>query len=64
MPHTKTEHTELYEIAEHAQNERHDIFWQPRVIAKETDQTKRKIKEAPQINRIGRQKNNEPRLRT
>ena len=53
--HTKTGHTELSAIAEHGHNEGH-IFWQPRVIVKETDTTKRKIKEALQIHRIGRQK--------
>ena len=54
--HTRTGQTKLSAIAKHEQNEGHDIFWQPRVIAKETDTPKRKIKEPLQVLGIGRQK--------
>ena len=50
--HTNTGHTELSAIARHAHEEAHTIHWKPRVLAKETDNTKRKIKEALAIRRL------------
>ena len=44
----------LSAIAAHALEEGHDIHWQPRVIGKEQNPTKRRVKEAIFIDRVRR----------
>ena len=54
--HTRTGHTELSGIAEHAHNMGHSIYWEPRILAKESNHTKRKVREAMAIHKLGREK--------
>ena len=50
--HANTGHTELSAVARHVHEEAHRIHWKATVIARETDTTKRKIKEALAIRRL------------
>ena len=54
--HTRTGHTELSAIAEHAHSTGHDIHWQPHIVAKEKNTTMRKVKEAIAIHKLGQEK--------
>ena len=55
--HTRTGHTELSAIAQHAHATGHPIHWEPRVLTKERHAQARKIKEAIAIQRLGPEKN-------
>ena len=48
--HTRTEHTELSAVANHAHKHGHTIQWTPKILAREGNATKRKVKEALEIN--------------
>ena len=50
--HTRTGHVELSAVANHSHNNGHEMHWTPRVLAREEDTTKRKIKEALAIKEI------------
>lgn len=54
--HTRTGHTELSAIAQHAHATGHPIHWEPRVLTKERHAQARKIKEAIAIQRLGPEK--------
>ena len=49
--HTNTGHTELSATAEHAHNESHCMHWKARLIVKDQNTTKRKIKQSMGINK-------------
>ena len=57
--HTRTGHTELSAVARHAHTEGHNVHWKPRVIARENNTTKRKIKEALAINKLEKERRND-----
>ena len=48
--HTRTGHTELSAVANHAHKHGHSIQWTPKILAREGNATKRKVKEALEIN--------------
>ena len=50
--HTRTGHVELSAVANHSHNKGHEMHWTPRVLAREEDTTKRKIKEALAIKKL------------
>ena len=50
--HTHTGHVELFAVANHSHNNGHEMHWTPRVLAREEDTTKRKIKEALAIKKV------------
>ena len=50
--HTRSQHPELSGIAAHVINEGHTVHWEPRVVARETNLQKRKLKEALFIDKV------------
>ena len=50
--HTPTGHVELSAVANHSHNKGHEMHWTPRVLAREADTTKRKIKEALAVKKL------------
>ena len=50
--HTRSGHVELSAVANHSHNNGHEMHWTPRVLAREEDTTKRKIKEALAIKKV------------
>ena len=49
-------HAELSAVAEHVHQTGHQIYWEPRVIAKKPRYMERKITEAIAINKLGKDK--------
>ena len=49
-------HPELSAVAEHAHSTGHKLFWEPCVIAREPQDTKRRVTEAIGINKLGKEK--------
>ena len=54
--HTRCGRIELSAIAKHAHDEGHNIYWEPRIVAKETNAARRKVKEALAIRKLQRAK--------
>ena len=54
--HTRTGHTDLSAVANHAHTEGHRIHWEPRILAREKNTSRRKIKEALAIRKLIRQR--------
>ena len=54
--HTRMGHTELSAVAEHVHQTGHQIYWEPRVIARESRNMERKVTEAIAINKLGKEK--------
>ena len=52
--HTNCSKRELLAVAAHAVDEGHEIYWEPRVVARERHSLKRKIREAFYIDEITR----------
>ena len=65
--HTGTGHVELLAVANHSHNKGHEMHWTPKVLAREEDTTKRKIKEALAIKKLTngqrRRRDHQPGLR-
>ena len=54
--HMRTGHTDLSAVANHAHTEGHRIHWAPRILAREKNTSRRKIKEALAIRKLIRQR--------
>ena len=51
--HAKKLNVDMSAVAQHTIDQEHAIHWQPRVLLKESDTTKRKEREALMIHRLG-----------